>query len=479
MKLNIRLAPLAVVAAFAAWPAAAATLDEIALAMGSAKVNNLQYTGSGTTVFVGQAMRAGGEWPRFPLTRLARTFDYANAAMTEETTMVQAEGPLRGGGVQPIIGEQKRSVGIVGDSAWNVAGPVTVNAPGQVGALQMELWASAQGIVKAALADKAAAESTATGTTFSIARAGRFKATAYANSKNLVERVETVSPNPLLGDMTTVTLFSDYKDFGGAQIPMRIIQTIQGNTSLEVVLSDAKINAGGVSAPANVQAPPPVPGATVEKIADGVYFIAGASHNSVAIEMADHVILFEAPLGDARTVDVIEQVKKTIPNKPLRFVVNTHHHFDHSGGLPAAVAEGMTVVTHAYNKAYYEDAFAAPRTIAPDRLARAGNVTAKIQTVGDKAVMSDATRTLELHTLRGLGHVDGMMIGYLPKEKILIVADAYSARGPVTTRAPERVSPFTVQLWDNLQRLKLDIDTVLPIHGRAAKIAEVKLEAGY
>src|SRR5262249_48512304 len=150
----------------------------------------------------------------------------------------------------------------------------------------------------------------------------------------------------------------------------------------------------------------------------------------------------------------------------------------HSGGVRAAVAEGMTVVTHEYNKAYYEAAFATPRTISPDRMARA-NATAKFQTVGDKGMLSDATRTLELYVEKGLGHVDGMLIGYLPKEKILIVTDAYSPRGPVTTQKPQAINPFTANLWDNVQRLKLDVDTVLPIHGRTAKMAELKVEAGY
>lgn len=464
--------------ACAASPAAAATLDDIAAAMGSGKLNNVQYTGSGWHHLIGQSMRAGGEWPRFPLTRVARTLDYANAAMTEDYTYVQGDGPIRGGGAQPFVGDVRRVVGIGGDAAWSVAGQNNVSAPGQVAGLQHELWISAHGMVKAAMQDKAAAMSGPAGTSFAIERAGKFKARAQANRDNLIERVESVSFNPVLGDMVTVTLYSDYKDFGGVKFPTRIIQTVQGSTSLDVTLSDVKINAGGVTAPAQLQAPAPAPGATIEKVADGIYFVGGASHNSLAIEMADHVILVEAPLGDARTVEVIELIRKTIPGKPLRTVINTHHHFDHSGGLRAAIAEGLTVVTSELNQAYFEAAYAAPHAIAPDRMAR-GNAAAKFQTVGDKLVISDATRTIELHTLRDHGHVDGMLIGYLPKEKILFVADAFSPRSPTPiTKAPAQLHPATVNLMDNVKRLGLNIDTVLPMHGRVATMSELTAEAG-
>jgi glyoxylase-like metal-dependent hydrolase (beta-lactamase superfamily II) len=214
----------------------------------------------------------------------------------------------------------------------------------------------------------------------------------------------------------------------------------------------------------------------VEKAADGVWHIAGGSHHSVAVEMADHVVLIEAPLGDGRVVPVIDAVKKTIPGKPIRAVVATHHHFDHSGGLRAAAAEDLTIISHGSNQAYFREAYAAPRTLAPDRLSRSGK-TAKFQPVDDKLVLGDATRTLEIHHVKGNPHVVGLLIGYLPKEKILVVADAFSPRAPIT-KTPERINPNTANLWSNITELKLDVETVVPIHGRIAKVGELKLEAG-
>lgn len=126
--------------------------------------------------------------------------------------------------------------------------------------------------------------------------------------------------------------------------------------------------------------------------------------------------------------------------------------------------------------AYYEQIFATPRTMSADRMSRA-NATARIQTVGDKLVLGDATRTLELYPLQGHLHAEGMLIGYLPKEKMLIVADAFSPRTPVTRR-PDSINPNTANLWENIKRLGLDVQTVMPIHGRFVKVDELHLEAG-
>ena len=130
---------------------------------------------------------------------------------------------------------------------------------------------------------------------------------------------------------------------------------------------------------------------TAEKLADGVYYLKGGSHHSVAIEQADHVVVVEAPLDEARSSAVIAKVKETIPGKPIRSIVNSHVHFDHSGGLRTYVAEGATVVTHEMNRPYYEKAWAAPRTLNPDSLARAARPAA-FDTFAEKHVLTDGRR---------------------------------------------------------------------------------------
>ena len=177
-------------------------------------------------------------------------------------------------------------------------------------------------------------------------------------------------------------------------------------------------------------APPVV--ATAEKLADGVYYVKGGTHHSVAIDQADHVVVVEGPQSEARSLAVIAKVKETIPNKPLRYLINTHVHFDHSGGLRTWVDEGATIVTHQMNKPYYEQAWAAPHTLNPDRLAQSKK-SAMFETVADKHVLTDGKRAIEIYEIAGSGHNDGFLMVYLPKEKILIEGDAYT---PAAAGAP-------------------------------------------
>jgi glyoxylase-like metal-dependent hydrolase (beta-lactamase superfamily II) len=165
-----------------------------------------------------------------------------------------------------------------------------------------------------------------------------------------------------------------------------------------------------------------------------------------------------------------------LPNKPIKYLVNTHHHSDHAGGIRAYAAEGIPIITHEAHRRYYEQQiFRNRHTLNPDRLARAPKAPV-LEFVKDKRVLTDGTRTLELHLMRGNLHSEGLLMAYLPKEKLLIQADAFAPRpGVPPLPAP---SPYTINLVENIERLKLDVERVVHVHGGSDPIATVRAAAG-
>jgi glyoxylase-like metal-dependent hydrolase (beta-lactamase superfamily II) len=291
--------------------------------------------------------------------------------------------------------------------------------------------------------------------------------TAYINNQLLVERIATVTANPLLGEMSLEAHFSDYKDYSGVKFPTRIVQRQGGHPTLELTVADVRPNAGavapgapGASTPRG-PTPTPVVKTDLEKIADGVWFLSGGAPMSVLVEFRDHVVIIEAPQDEARSRATIAVVKSALPAKPIRYVVNTHHHFDHSGGLRGYVTAGIPVITHALNARYFAQILGAK---------------AAIETVRDKRVLDDAANTLELHHLRGNLHAETLLVAYLPRQKLLVQADAFHPRsGAAPLLSPP---PYTVNLVENIRRLKLDVERVVHVHGGIDSLATVVTAAG-
>jgi glyoxylase-like metal-dependent hydrolase (beta-lactamase superfamily II) len=278
----------------------------------------------------------------------------------------------------------------------------------------------------------------------------------------------------VLGDTPVEFAYSGYKDFGGVMFPARIVRTQGGHPVLDITVSNVTANApADFAAPAEASAAPAPVNVTVEKLANGVYYLKGGTHHSLAIDQTDHIVIVEGPQNEARSLAVIAKAKETIPNKPIRYLINTHAHFDHSGGLRTYVDEGATIVTHAMNQPYYEQAWAAPRTLNPDKLAQSKK-PAMFQTFTDKAVLTDGKRTIEVHQIAGGGHNDAFALVYLPAEGILSEADAYT---PPAANAPPpaAVNPFSVNLDENIGRLKLNVKQIAALHGpRLATMADLK-----
>jgi glyoxylase-like metal-dependent hydrolase (beta-lactamase superfamily II) len=455
-----------------------AVLDSVTKAMGDVK--SLQYTGNGAYFFLGQSVAPGTPWPRFNLKTFTRTINYDTPAMRDDFVRTQADPAARGGGGIPLIGEQHLIQGVSGTDAWNQVGenPPTP-AIAAVADRQLQLLITPQGVIKAAIKHNATVDTQTvdgkkmTVTSFTVP--GQFKVKAFVNDRNQVEKVESWNTNPVLGDLQTETTYADYKDFGGAQFPTRITQKQGGFPTLDLTVTDVKPNAS-----ADIQIPDNVRQASVkvtaDKVADGVWYLTGGTHHSVLIEMSDHLVVIEGPQDDARAAAVIAEVKKLVPNKPIKYVVNTHHHFDHAGGLGAFAADGATIITHDVNKAFLEQSLAAPRTIQPDKLAQSGK-KATVDGMQDKRVLSDGTHTVELYLIKGTPHGDGLIMAYLPKEKLLVEADAFTPAPPNAT-PPAQPNPAQVNLYDNIERLNLAVDQILPLHGRKVPLAELQKAIG-
>src|SRR5437870_275786 len=289
----------------------------------------------------------------------------------------------------------------------------------------------------------------------------------------LVERIETWVDNPVLGDMLIEAVFSDYKDFGGVKFPTHILQREGGYPVLDLTITDVKPNAAAaIEVPANIrQAKPPAPAAIEpEKLSDGVWIIPGAA-KSIAVEFRDHIVVIDAPETEARSIAVIDAIKKIIPGKPIRYVVNTHTHFDHAGGLRTYAAEGASIITQSNNVAYYEQVWANPHTINPDRLVKSGRKPVFEGLVGSRT-LSDGSRTLVVYHYAGNMHNAGLLMVFLPKERILIEADSFNpSNNP--SEPPAAISNLA-QFYDSVERLRLDVDQIIPIHGRLVTLDDAR-----
>lgn len=463
---------------------ARAILQAASAAMGASTLNSIQYSGSGWNAAVGQSFSPNDDWPRFDVTAYTRVLDYGSGSSREELTRRQGSYPARGGGGTPLQDEQQQRSLVSGEYAWNLQGDNPAPAPAAAEVRQLDIWLSPHGFLKAATA---AADATAVPlmlegqpvTIVSFTR-GRFRINGTINAQHLVERVQTWVPNPVFGDMVYEHRYTEYQQFGGIRFPT-VLHSHQGDprlnpghNSMEIKVTAVQPNVAGagLSVPASVRAAaPPAVSVESESVANGVWRIAGGSHHSIALEFRDFVAVVEAPQDEARSIAVIAEARRRIPNKPIRYIVNTHHHFDHSGGLRTYVAESATLITHQQNRSFYEDVllYPAPRTVEPDRLSRlypwfAGNRVPAIETVNQKYVVSDGVRTLDLYPVQGLAHNANMLVAYLPTERILINADLYSppAAGAKPPAAP---NASMLTLRQNIQRFGLDVARHVGIHG--------------
>lgn len=507
---------------------ARAVLQASLKAMGGENLKTIQYSGAGWSSQIGQTYGLDSDWPHYEVADYTRVIDYDAKWSREEYTRRQGTYPTFGRLPMP---EQRVTALLNGSSAWDMNGTTSVPFTRMYldgvpyGVLrQLELALTPHGALKAGLAatDATAITTPIVGPSdFGLSQFGRkvtivsftmriadpgsripakdYKMNVTINDQNLVELVDTWFPNPVYGDMDYEMRYTMYKDFSGVKFP-QLVHVHQGDPRLnpahnyyEFKITDVKGNVPVTPLPV----PEAVRNATLapvrvetQKLADGVWALTGGSHNSMVVEFRDFVAVVEAPNNEARSLALLAEATRLVPTKPIKYLVNTHHHFDHAGGLRTFLAQGTTIVTHESNKPYYLDImfYPAPRTLDPDRLAvynpmyMISRRPAPIETVGGDTratapyVLTDGERMLEVFhvqdmayelgdpSLRQGNHSQDMLMAYLPKEKILYNADLYSP--PAQGAATPAPTPASRTLHQNILKWKLDVAQHVPTHGR-------------
>jgi len=293
---------------------------------------------------------------------------------------------------------------------------------------------------------------------------------------HLLSKQETAADNAVLGDVVSEVLYSDHRKIGAVPVPFHVVSRTGGEVTQDLTYSEIKLN-GGVpetlfeepKEAVRVSAPPSGPPvAKANAVGQDAYFVEGGTHNSLFVVFSDHVLLIEAPQSVERAQAVLGAIREVAGDKPVRYVVPTHYHFDHSGGLRAAVAAGATVVTTAGNRAFVERLAAAPHVLRPDALSR-NPKKPLIETFSGKRVFTDGTHTVELIDVGPTPHVDEILVAYLPREKLVFVADLFGipAEGPIP--------PAGATAREFAQKLKTlgPVERIAPGHGRLGTLEEL------
>ena len=452
-------------------------VDDAAAALGGAErllaVKTLVIEGEGTHYNLGQDLVPGASGQTFAVTRYRRAIDLSGERALTELSRVPKFTFWQG------LAPQRQVQGLDKAIGYNVAANGTVSRTAQAATddrraewLRHPVTALRAALDPAAQRTNLRTEGGQSLVDIRTADGRVFTLTVDAATKQPT-RVSSLANHVNLGDVVISTEFADYQSAGGLELPARLTTKTDDFTTAEVRVTRQTIDGdtGDLAAPAaaaSAAAPgPQPPNVTVKDVSPGVWLLTGGSHHSALIEFSDHLVLIDAPNNDARTLAVIAKARELRPNKPLTHVVNSHHHFDHSGGIRAAVSEGLTVITHQGNAAFIEEVVRRPHTLVPDALSKSPKPL-KIETVSDEKVLTDGTMTVNLSSIPS-EHSDTMLMAYLPRDRALIVIDVYEPIG--TTHM------FAGRFIEDLEKRKLRVDRILPLHGEIVPYAQMVKDA--
>jgi glyoxylase-like metal-dependent hydrolase (beta-lactamase superfamily II) len=452
-------------------------------------VNSITYSGSAQEVAFQQCganatamICYGTHDPMRPIMSYVRAIDL-NAPLSRHTGATM--NPGGGGNTTPVPGVFFQQV---------TAQQADVSQPW---AQALEFYITPWGFLKGAAANNAtAARRSVEGESYTVlswsptvkAPSGKaYTINGYVNADNLVERVETWLGENLMGDMHIVATYSDWRDFGGgAQVPTRMEQTRGGWPYFNVQVQNARGNPPDLASLAVDTRPPPPAGAggggggggggqaptftiAKEQLGQGLWGYTTAptpnSYDSIIVEFDDYIMMLEAGQSQARAQAYVDEIKRQFPGKPIRYVWNSHPHGDHTPGIPVLIAEGATLIAHENAREFFDRALNTPRTLLDDALSRNPR-RARIDSVEDKRVYTDGTRTVEFYHIYPAPHSNALTVAYFPQERILFQGD-FSVN-PAQGGGMQPANDHVRALVPALEKLGINYERYINVHASAA-----------
>jgi glyoxylase-like metal-dependent hydrolase (beta-lactamase superfamily II) len=289
---------------------------------------------------------------------------------------------------------------------------------------------------------------------------------------NLLTKSETLADDPVLGDVTFETIYSDWRAVNKVTLPFRYIDKLGGVMSQDVQVTSTTFDTHPAddlfAMPegfAKIEPTPPVP--VLKKLGEDVYALLGP-YNSMFVVFKDYVLVVEAGFNDRYAQASIAEIKKIAPDKPIRYLVSTHFHFDHVSGVRSYIAEGTTIVTTPSAKTIIEQAATRTHVMRPDTLSRKPKAPV-IETLTDKRVFEDGAHRVELYRISS-PHVSEIIIAYFPKEKILFEGDMLDI--PEAGLVP--AGDDTADLANKVRQFGLQVEQIIPVHGRMGTIDDLR-----
>lgn len=331
------------------------------------------------------------------------------------------------------------------------------------------------------------------------------------DAAGLPARIRTLDYDSVLGNVRYDLVLSDWRDVGGIKVAHRQDYQLNGRTVIETRIDSVRINAGlaadSFAMPPALQAAAAQPSVTVpyqwvlrrqyigvyldsdavsfdprassglrlQEIAPGVQLVQGGSHNSMIVEMRDHLVVFDAPIDDAYSAWVIEQAAARYPGKPVRTLILTHHHMDHAGGTRAYAAAGATIVVGAGVGKHVAAVLASDHSLNPRgaKPIAPAQVTAQLTEVADRVSFSDGTRRVSAFVIDN-PHSAGGMIGFVEDAKLGFVTDLWS---PGRDMLGEKLSAGQAAVVAGVQKAGIAPERFAGGHGSVGSFADLAARA--